>query len=205
MNMNTDAPSVKRRYRMTARAQAAAATRGRILDASIALFWERPTLDLSLEEVARRAGVSLPTVIRHFGDKEGLIAAGAEREFARVSRQRNEAPVGDVHAAVRVLFDHYEELGDAVLRLLAEEERMPGLRGIAERGRATHEQWCERVFAPTLTALSGDVRARRLAEFIVVTDVFVWKLLRRDRRLSRNEAERAVCELIEPLLGMGGT
>jgi hypothetical protein len=39
----------------------------------------------------------------------------------------------------------------------------------------------------------------------VVTDVFVWKLLRRDRRLSRNEAERAVCELIEPLLGMGGT
>jgi AcrR family transcriptional regulator len=198
------APS-KRRYRMTARAQAAAATRQRILDAAIALFWERPMLDLSLEEVARRAGVSLPTVIRNFGDKEGLIAAGVERESARVDRQRNEAPVGDVRAAVRVLFDHYEELGDAVLRLLAEEDRVRGLSGLADRGRATHAQWCERVFAPALTGLTGDERVRRLAEFIVLTDVFVWKLLRRDRRLSRNEAELAVCELIEPLMGKGGT
>lgn len=162
-------------------------------------------LDLSLEEVARRAGVSLPTVIRHFGDKEGLIAAGVERESERVSRQRNEAPVGDVRAAVRVLFDHYEELGDAVLRLLAEEDRVPGLGGLADRGRATHAQWCERVFAPALTDLSGDARARRLAQFIVLTDVFVWKLLRRDRGLSRNAAELAVCELIEPLMRIGGT
>jgi AcrR family transcriptional regulator len=205
MNMNSDVAPSKRRYRMTARAQAAAATRQRILDAAIALFWERPMLDLSLEEVARRAGVSLPTVIRNFGDKEGLIAAGVERESARVDRQRNEAPVGDVRAAVRVLFDHYEELGDAVLRLLAEEDRVRGLSGLADRGRATHAQWCERVFAPALTGLTGDERGRRLAEFIVLTDVFVWKLLRRDRRLSRNEAELAVCELIEPLMGKGGT
>jgi AcrR family transcriptional regulator len=203
MNMDSGAEPSKRRYHMSARAEAAAATRARILDAGIALFWERPMLDISLEAVARRAGVSLPTVIRHFGDKEGLMTAGVERESARVRRQRDEAPVGDVRAAVRVLFDHYEELGDAVLRLLAEEDRMPGLRGLADRGRATHAQWCKRVFAPALTGLSGDERAVRLAQFIVLTDVFVWKLLRRDRGLSRNEAERAVGELIEPL--MGGT
>lgn len=205
MNMSPDTAPSKRRYRMTARAQAAAATRVRVLDAAIVLFWERPMLDLSLEEVARRAGVSLPTVIRHFGDREGLIAAGVERESERINRQRDEAPVGDVRAAVHVLFDHYEELGDAVLRLLAEEDRVPGLRGLAERGRGTHQQWCEHVFAPVLTRLSGDERARRLAEFIVLTDVFVWKLLRRDRGLSRAEAELAVCELIEPLMGIGGT
>ena len=203
MNMGPDAAPSKRRYRMTARAQAAAATRARILDAATALFWEHPMLDMSLEDVARRAGVSLPTVIRHVGDKEGLFAAGAERESARVNHQRNEAPVGDVPAAVRILFDHYEELGDAVLRLLADEDRVPGLRGLADRGRATHAQWCERVFAPVLTDLSGDERARRLAEFIALTDVFVWKLLRRDRQLSRSEAELAMCEMIEPLMGRG--
>src|SRR5215468_1069578 len=111
MNMDAEAPPVKRRYRMAARAQAAAATHERILDAAIVLFWERPMLDISLEEVARRAGVSLPTVIRHFGDKGGLFAAAAEREYERVRLQRDEAPVGDVGAAVRILFDHYEELG----------------------------------------------------------------------------------------------
>jgi AcrR family transcriptional regulator len=203
MNMDAEAPPAKRRYRMAARAEAAAATRARILDAAIALFWERPLLDIPLEEVARRAGVSLPTVIRHYGDKGGLFAAAAEREYERVRRQRDEAPIGDVRAAVRILVDHYEELGDAVLRLLAEEDRVPGLRELAHRGRAYHASWCERVFAPALTGQSEEARAIRLAELIAVTDVYLWKLLRRDRGLSKSQTELALCELIEPL--MGGT
>jgi AcrR family transcriptional regulator len=188
---------------MAARAEAAAATHGRILDAAIALFWERPMLDLSLEEVARRAGVSLPTVIRHFGDKERLLAVGIEREIERVRHQRDEAPAGDVRAAVRILVDHYEELGDAVLRLLAEEHRTPELRAITDGGRAYHASWCERVFAPALTDQSEEARAIRLAELIAVTDVYLWKLLRRDRGLSTSQTELALCELITPL--MGGT
>jgi AcrR family transcriptional regulator len=188
---------------MTVRAAATDATRTRILDAAIEVFWERPLADISLEEVARRAGVSLPTVIRHFGTKESLFAAAGGREAERIRRQRDEAPVGDLRLAVRVLFDHYEDLGDAVLRLLAEAERVPALGVVADRGREVHAQWCERVFAPVLTKLSGSRRERRLSEFIVLTDVLVWKLLRRDRRLSRSEAELAMCEFIEPL--MGGT
>ena len=86
MNMNSDVERAKRRYRMTARADAAAATRDRILDAAVAVFWERPLVDISLEEVARRAGVSLPTVIRRFGDKAGLFAAAGEREYERIRR-----------------------------------------------------------------------------------------------------------------------
>jgi hypothetical protein len=34
------------------------------------------------------------------------------------------------------------------------------------------------------------------AQLIAVTDVYTWKLLRRDLRLSRREAERAIAELI---------
>jgi AcrR family transcriptional regulator len=201
MNIGDEAAPAKRRYRMKARAEAAAATRARILDAAIALFWERPLLDISLEEVARRARVSLPTVIRHYGDREGLFAAAAEREYERVRHQRDDAPVGDVVAAVRILVDHYEELGDAVLRLLTEEDRVPGLRAIADRGRACHAAWCERVFAPALTGQNEEARAIRHAELIAVTDVYLWKLLRRDRGLSRSQTERALCELLEPLMG----
>lgn len=187
---------------MSARAQTAAATRARILDAAIVLFWEQPLLDMPLEVVADRAGVSLPTVIRHFGDRQGLLVAAAEREYERVRRQRDEAPVGDTRGAVHILVEHYEELGDAVLRLLAEEQRAPGLRQIGDQGRTYHAAWCERVFAPALTDLDGTARVRRLAQLIGVTDVFMWKLLRRDRGLSRLETEVALREMIEPLMGV---
>src|SRR5215813_10464007 len=123
-----------RPYRMLARAEAAAATAERILDAAIELFWERPTDQISLDEVARRASVTVQTVIRRFGGRDGLFAAASEREAERVRRQRDEAPVGDVAAAVKVLVEHYETMGDRVLRLLAEEDRVPGLRAI---GRAS--------------------------------------------------------------------
>ena len=199
--MSPNPKASKRRYRMSARAEAAEATRERILSAAVAIFWERPVVDISLEQVAQRAEVSLPTVIRHFADRQGLFAAAGEREYERIRRQRDEAPVGDVRAAVRILIDHYEELGDAVLRLVAEASHVPGLREIADRGRTYHAEWCERVFAPVLANLDGEERARRLTEFIVLTDVLVWKLLRRDRGLKRNETESIMCELIEPLMG----
>ena len=110
----------KRRYRMKARAEASAATASRILDAAVAMFWQRPVEDIPLDEVALRAGVSVQPVIRRFGGKEGLFAAAAQREADRVHRQRGEVPVGDVQGAVANLLNHYEELGVSVLSLLAE-------------------------------------------------------------------------------------
>jgi AcrR family transcriptional regulator len=201
MNIHNYEEAPKRRYRMTARAEATAATRERILEATLAVFWERPLLEISLEEVAHRAGVSLPTVIRHFRDRTGLFAAASEREYERVRHQRDQAPVGDVRAAVRILVDHYEELGDAVLRLLAEEYHLPELREVAEGGRTYHAAWCERVFAPALRSLQGEVYRRRLAEFVAVTDVYMWQVLRRNRGLSREQTEFALNEMIESLLG----
>jgi AcrR family transcriptional regulator len=186
--MNAIAP---RPYRQTARADAAAATAERILDATVELFWEGPSTDLALEDVARRAGVSVRTVIRRFGGKQGLLAAATRREAQRVRAQRDEAPPGDLQAAVRVLVDHYEALGERVLRLLAEEHRSPELRAIADEGRRMHVAWCERLFAP-----AGE---RRLAQLVAVCDVYTWKILRHDRGLSRRDTERALVELLEPL------
>jgi AcrR family transcriptional regulator len=185
---------------MVARAQSAAATGERILDAAVEVFWELPTDQVSLEEVARRAGVTVQTVIRRFGGKEGLLTAAAEREAERVRRQRERAPVGDVRGAVRVLVAHYEELGERVLKLLAEEQRVAGLREITDRGRALHRRWCERVFAPAVAGRMGVERERRLAQLVAVCDVYTWKLLRLDYGLSRRQTELALVELLEPML-----
>ncbi len=190
----------RRPYRMVARAESAAATGERILDAAVEVFWELPGEQISLDEVARRAGVTVQTVIRRFGGRDGLLASAAEREAERVVRQRDEAPVGDPARAVRVLVDHYEAMGDRVLRLLAEEERVPRLREIADRGRLLHRDWCARVFAPALAGRVGVERRRRLAQLVAICDVYTWKLLRRDAGLSRRQTELALVELLGPLL-----
>jgi AcrR family transcriptional regulator len=190
----------RRPYRMVARAEAAAATGERILDAALGLFWELPGERVSLDEVARRAGVTVQTVIRRFGGREGLFATAAAREAERVRRQRDEAPAGDAAGAVRVLVDHYEAMGDRVLRLLAEEERVPALHEIADQGRAYHRDWCARVFAAALEGREGVELRRRLAQLVAVCDVYVWKLLRRDAGLSRRQTELALVELLEPML-----
>ena len=185
---------------MVARAESAAATGERIIDAAVELFWEAPGEQVSLDEVARRAGVAVQTVIRRFGGRDGLIAAAAEHEAERVGRQRDRAPVGDPAGAVRILVDHYEAMGDRVVRLLAEETREPALRPVAERGRALHREWCGRVFAPALSARAGADHRRRLAQLVAVCDVYTWKLLRRDAGLSRRQTELAIVELLEPIL-----
>src|SRR5512135_1546903 len=86
-DMKVDA---RRPYRMQARAEAAAATAERILDAATEIFWETPVDQISMDDVARRAGVTVQTVIRRFGGKGGLMAAAAAREAERVRRQRDE-------------------------------------------------------------------------------------------------------------------
>ena len=188
----------RRPYRMSARATAAAATGERILEAAAEVFYEGA--ELPLDDVARRAGVTVQTVIRRFGGREGLFSAALERESRRVGDQRDTAPVGDVEAAVRVLLDHYEAYGDKVLTLLALEERSPAAAQVVRQGRLLHRAWCERVLAPALAGLDDQARARRLAQLVAVTDVYTWKLLRRDAGLSRDDVELALRELLDPLL-----
>lgn len=188
-----------RAYRMGARAEAAAATGERILDAAEALFWQEPGREVTLEQVAQRSGVSVQTVIRRFGGREGVEAASRQRSLGRMDAQRAEAAPGDLAGAVAVLVAHYEAMGDGVLRMLADEHRRPLLAEIVELGRAYHHAWCERVFAPALSGLRGARRELRLAQFVAVCDVYTWKLLRRDRGLSRSQTELALRELLEPL------
>ena len=193
----------KRRYRMGARAEAAEGTKRRILEAVIELHMQRYYDQVSLEDIAERAGVTVQTVLRRFGNKERLIDAASEEVQGRVSSQRDEAPVGDVAGAVENLLDHYEDWGDGVLRLLAQEERVPAFRKATDAGRALHREWVERTFAPSLAEHEGEVRERLLAELVAVCDVYVWKVLRKDLGLSRGQTELALGEMISALTGGG--
>jgi AcrR family transcriptional regulator len=199
-NASSETPQ-RRPYRMRARAEAAAETGRRILEAVIELHRERYFDQISLEDIAGRAGVTVQTVIRRFGSKERLIEAAAEEGKRQVIRQRDQAPVGDIEGAVENLVDHYEEWGESALRLLAQEERVAAFRSVTDAGRALHYEWVERTFAPLLAKRTGAARQRLLAELIAICDVYFWKLLRRDMGLSREQAELAIRETILALEG----
>lgn len=192
---------IARTYRMSQRANAVAETERRILESAERLFLKLPCDQVRLEDVAAAAGVSAPTVIHRFGSKDALILAASRSAAERVRRQRGEAPVGDLHRAVANLVEHYEEWGDASMHLLSQEAAVPTIRKVSDEGRALHAAWVERAFAPWLGKQPRSRRRRLKAQLVALMDVYVWKILRRDRGLGRAETEAALLEMVSALLG----
>lgn len=185
---------------MRARAESAAATAERILTAARARLGREPYDVVTLEDVAADAGVTVQTVLRRFGSKERLVRAIAEAAQPGIFAQRDEAPSGDVEAAIANLVEHYEQAGDEVLHLLRQEHRVPAFAEITAAGRAFHARWVDRVFAPWLARRSGVDRSRLRAQLIAVCDVHTWYLLRRQAGLSRRATRQALRELVEGIL-----
>lgn len=191
---------MKRSYVQTARARSAQQNGERILAAAYARFISAYYDEVTLDQIAADAGVTVQTVIRRFGSKEGIIRALAELIIRRVVAQRGEAPVGDLREAVVNLVEHYEREGDMALHLLRQEGRVMAYAEVTDHGKRFHSDWCARVFAPWFDGLEGVDRRRRLAQVVAICDVYNWYLLRRQRRLSRRQVELALIELLEGVL-----
>jgi AcrR family transcriptional regulator len=183
----------KRAYTMVARADAVEATRLRILDSLFQLARTRMFPEIPLDDVAAEAEVSVQTILRQFGSRAELIEATMDYAIERVRLDRD-APAGDVDAAMRALLDHYEDRGKTALIMLAQETSHPQVERITEMGRHMHREWVEAVFAP----FAPDAATTDL--LVVATDVYTWKLLRRDRRLSRRATETRMKLLVRAVL-----
>jgi AcrR family transcriptional regulator len=196
-----EARAAHRSYRMGARAEAAEATVRRVLDVAVRLFTDYPYDDVSLERVAAEAGVTKRTVLRRFGSKEALFGEAMTVARDEMIAHRQEAPIGDVAGAVANVVGQYERWGTNRLRLLEQEDRIPLIAEWVKGGREWHWGWVERVLAPQLKGLRGAERRRRHAALVVLTDVYTWRLLRLDLRLSRADTERTLVDLINRLEG----
>lgn len=190
-----------RPYRMQARAESAAQTRRQILAAAATLAAERHFDEFSLADVAAEAGVTVQTVLRRFGSKDGLLEEAAAAGSGEVRAQRFAAPKGDVAAAVHGLIEHHEAWGDTSVHFLSQAGRTPAMKKLTDGGRRLHHEWVDHVFKPWLAAERDPAaRKRRRAKLAAVTDVYAWKVLRRDLGLDPAEAELAVRELVEASL-----
>lgn len=174
-------------------------TRERIAAAAEDAFMNGWYDDVTVRGIATDAGVALQTVLNHFPTKEALCAAANERLARSIQSVRWSVKPGDLTGAIKTIVDDYERTGAASLRMLAVEERVPAVQPWIKLGREGHQAWCEQMFAPALEGLTGRRRVRRLAQLVVATDVYTWKLLRRDKGLSRTETITAMRELVAAL------
>src|SRR5687768_16777445 len=112
----SDPAPPKRAYRLGRRAEQMEQTRRRVFDAAFRRFCTLPYAEVTLEMLARDAGVSVQTLLRHFGSKEQLISAGT-RVWSAEEKDRRAVPVGDNAAAARVLCRRYAALAEVTPRI----------------------------------------------------------------------------------------
>jgi AcrR family transcriptional regulator len=186
-----------RTYTMGSRADGVAATRERIARAAMALFLEHPYDDVTLAAIAKASGVSHQTVLNHFESKEGVVLGVAELLKVETLAVRSATP-GDVPGAVRALVDDYERMGDANFRWAAA-EGLTTLAELLDEARRQHQAWLVDMFAPRLPTTPA-ARRRAVHALHAATDVYTWKLLRRDLGLSRNETEKTIVDLVVGIL-----
>ncbi|MFO0615850.1 MAG: WHG domain-containing protein [Polyangiaceae bacterium] len=99
-----------RRARQEPRAYHHGNLRRELLDAALRVFAERGTLDFTLRELARAAGVTHSAPYRHFASKGELVSALQEEVFERLGQRERAAlatSADDPRARVKALGEAY--------------------------------------------------------------------------------------------------
>jgi len=195
--MNSDKPT--RPYSMGKRAKQAAQTDQAILKAVAKLWLTTPLPEITLEKVADNAGVTVRTILRKFGSKEELFAASIEQDAGKFEEDRRRATPGDLEDILKILLEEYELMGDAVIRTIYVEDQFEVAQQILNRGRQYHREWCREMFAPYLLTQSSVDYETSLTSFVTATEIYLWKLLRKDLGKSKEETYQVFHRLLYSL------
>jgi AcrR family transcriptional regulator len=183
--MNLIVNTKNRQYTSPLREEQAQSTRDRILDATSRLL-ARGLAGLSIPAIAREAGVSVPTVYRNFGTKQGLFEAIYPYAIrrARTGELKPPTSIEDFRDGVRIVFERFESFDEldraAVASHGAEEVRHANI----EARLATAREVADTI-APELSA---DDRERLARLGILLTMSASARMLREHLGLSLDEA-----------------
>ena len=173
--MTRIANTATRTYHSELRAEQAEETRGRILDAALRVM-TTGLARLSVPAVAREAGVSVPTVYRHFGTKAELLAEMYPHAARRAGLDGVPEPsaVRDVRSAVIAVFERLDALDDvsraAFASPIADEVRHATMPSRFKRIRAIGES-----IEPPLTNADLDRITRILVILISQSSLRTWR------------------------------
>ncbi len=180
------------KYRLQKRAEQEQATRRRIVETAVELHAELGPSSTSVVELARRAGVSRPTIYRHFPDQRALLAACSSH--ARTLNPAPdptawaEEPDADERLALGLgeLFAYYAANERLLALVLRDAETDPLVREAVEPRR---RQAAESVDVLLRGWPARGARRRRLRAALAHATAFAtWRSLVRGHGLTPEEA-----------------
>lgn len=154
------------------------ATGTAILDATQAEVGQRGIARASLEAIAQRAGVNRVTLYRRFTDREGLMAAWAAREGARMTRH--------LVAATEAYADPRERLVEAFVAAVSYAQAHPFVQHMAHRDPASFV----RAFAAHDSALL------RLGSAVAATEIRAYQQHGEARHLDADPVGETLARLM---------
>jgi AcrR family transcriptional regulator len=166
-----------REYRQKQRAQAAEATRRRIIEAAAAVYGERGVTATTFQAIAERADVSRGTVVNHFGTLDSVLEAVLDRAVDEL-----EYPNASHLDGATTLEERIGRFVDVTYRFFDRStdwwsvfQRDTELPAVKDRERAYYEVFGE-FMAAAFGSLAGDrVVAAAVRAFV---DYPVWNALR---------------------------
>ena len=162
-------------YQSQLRAEQAEATRERILEATLRVM-AAGLASVSIPAVAREAGVSVPTIYRHFGTKRDLLAAVYPHVVRRSGFTEWAPPrsLDELREGVRALFERLDAADDltraAMASPSAEEARritMPDRMALVRRFTDSIE--------PKLAEADRDRIGRLLVVLVTSSTLRIWR------------------------------
>jgi AcrR family transcriptional regulator len=164
-----------RTYHSDLRAEQADETRGRILDATLRVL-ASGVASVSIPAVAREAGVSVPTVYRHFRTKADLLAELYPHAARRGGFDGIPDPstVGDVRDAVRAIYARLDAFDDLARAASAS----PGAKEVRAATMARRFERIRRLgdsVEPPLSRADQDRITRLLLVLTSSTALLTWR------------------------------
>ena len=173
--MTRIANSRTRAYGSPLRAQQAEETRGRILDATVRVM-ARGVASLSIPDVAREAGVSVPTIYRHFGTKRDLLAAVYPHVVRRAGLDQQAPPrsLDKLRDGVRSYLDHLDSFDDLARAAMASPASRE-VRGTNMTDRLAKFRTLADSVVPRLSEVDRDRITRLLVVLTMSSALRMWR------------------------------
>lgn len=186
-----------RKYDMTKRTNRAEKTKERIIKSTENLLATGPLAGVTLPAIAKGANITVQTVMRQMGSRDGCLKAVAKLVYERIDSQRGRTTPGDIDSAISTLMAHYESESALILNLLEQANKGETFaKTAAERGQVYHRKWVEHCFLP----LVGNAQQETIDALVVATDIYLYKLLRLEMERSIKATKAIINRLVRGIL-----
>ena len=188
------------KYRLQKRADLERQTRQRIVEAAVALHAELGPSKTSILALSHRAGVSRPTIYRHFPDQRSLLAACSSHVRAvspppaLAAWKEITDPERRLVVALGQLFAYYAANEDLLARVLRDADDDPLVREASDPRRRHADESATVLTQPW--AVRGSARRRVRAAVAHAISFPTWRSLVREHGLREREAIALLTSLV---------